>query len=257
MFFARSGLGIEPLGNGRVSLHGWSKALCIALFLMLLLVALQSARMGVAGLIVEMAQGEVDRWAATNSRRGLREVSRVAGFFSDSLGFMPDNPWALERLGALDLARVRLSRTPRDAVAFTRDARLRFRRALQLRPTSPFLWANVARSKLLLDEIDDEFFRTLRYADELGPWEPATQRSVLFTGLATWGKLDSGLQQAVKGAIERGAKHDAPKMYEIVKSYRRFELVCGIKEYNLIAGPDCRAAPLGVRSGQRSTKANR
>ena len=250
-------MGIDALGDGRFSLHGWSKALCVALFLILLLIALQSARMGVAGLIVELAQTEVDRWASTQTRRGLREINRVAGYFSDSLAFMPDNPRALEGFAALDLARVRLARVPRDAVAFTRDARLRFRRALQQRPTSPYLWASIARSKLLLDETDDEFFRALRYANVLGPWEPATQRSVLFTALAAWGKLDSVLQQAVTGVIERGARHDAPKMYEIVKSYRRFDLVCGIQEYNLIAGPDCRRAQADARSGQRVTKGKR
>ncbi len=238
-------------------LDGRSKALCIALFVFLLLVFFQAARMGVSGLIVEMAQREVDRWTATNSRRGLRDLNRVAGYFSDSLAITPDNPWALEALGGLDLARVRLARVPRDAVAYTRDARARFRRALEQRPTSPFLWANVARSKLLLDEIDDEFLKALRTANELGPWEPASQRSVLFSGLAAWGKLDAGLQRDLGAVIARGGRHDVAKLYEIVKSYRRFDLVCGIQEYNSIAALDCRRTEVGAKSGQRAIKGNR
>ena len=257
MFSARSRRSIEALGDRNLSFEGRVKVLCIALFVILLLITLQSARMGVSGLIVELAQREVDRWASTNARRGLREINRVAGYFADSLAFTPSNPWALEGLGGLDLAMVRLARMPRDAVASTREARLRFRRALQQRPTSPFLWANIARSKLLLDEIDDELFRALRIADELGPWEPSAQRNVLFVGLATWEKLDAGLQKSLRGVIGRGGRHDAPKMYEIVKSYRRFDLVCGVQEYNFIAGPDCRRLESGVGSGQRVTKGNR
>jgi len=253
----RSEQGIDALENRGISFNGRIKVFCIALFVILLLIAFQSARMGVAGLIVELAQREVDRWASTSTRRGLREVNRVAGYFSDSLGFAPDNPWALEGLGGLDLAKVRLARVPKDAVAFTRDARMRFRHALQQRPTSPFLWANIARSKLYLDEIDDEFFSALRHADQLGPWEPVTQRSVLFTALAAWEKLDSGLQQAVAALVVRGGARDARKLFEIVKSYRRFDLVCGIREYNLLAGADCKRLEIGVKSRQRVVKDNR
>lgn len=257
MSSAHLGLGIEALGQGRFLLHGRSKALGIALFLVLLLIALQSARMGVSGLIVELAQTEVDRWTFAPVRRGLRDINRVAGYFADSLSWEFGNPRALEGEGALDLARVRLARTPRDAVAFTKDARLRFRSALLQRPTSPFLWANLARSKLLLDEIDDEFFRAVRHANELGPWEPVTQRSILFTALAAWEKLDSSLQQMVVGVLARGASRDARKLFEIVKSYQRFGLVCGNQEYNLVAGADCKRSEVGVKSGRRMIKDSR
>ena len=236
---------------------GWIKAVCIAIFAVLALIAVQSARMGVAGLTVELAQSEVNRWAATPARRGLGELNRVAGYFSESLGIIADNPWALEGLGARDLARVRVSRTPAEAVAFTRDSHLQFRRALQQRPTSPFLWANIARSKLLLDEIDEDFFKAMRYADELGPWEPASQQMVLFAGLAAWAKLDPGLQQSMSGILRRGSLRNAPKLYEIVKSYMRFDLVCGIGEYNSIAGPDCRRIENAAKSGRRMNKGNR
>jgi len=82
-------------------------------------------------------------------------------------------------------------------------------------------------------------FTALRHADELGPWEPGVQQTVLFVGLATWDRLDPGLRQGVVRTLERGALRNAPKMYEIVKSYRRFELVCGVKKYNEISGSDC------------------
>ena len=209
-------------------------ALCLVIF--------QSARLGLSGLIVELAQIEMDRWTFSKRPQPMAEVSRVAGYFSDSLGFAPNNPWALEGLGTLDLARVRLSNAPAEALAFAKDAHGRFRAALRQRPTSPFLWANLALSKVYLDEMDDEFFAALRHADQLGPWEPGTQQVVLFAGLAAWDKLDAGQQRALSRVVERGGRRNALKMFEIVKSYRRFDLVCGRNGYDALAGADCRKA---------------
>lgn len=240
-------------GSGR-----WNRAACIAMFLILLLVTLQSARLGVAGLIVELGQQEVDRWALSKRPYGISDLSRIAGIFNDGLDLVADHPWALESLGALDLARMRLSGNPRAAKAYTQDARIRFRQALHQRPASPFLWANLALSKLYLDEVDDEFLDALRYANELGPWEPAAQQTVLFAGLAAWEKLDAGMRQEMTGVLERGTFRNAEKLYAIAKSFRRFDLVCGISSYDLISGVDCRSAGSAPQAGRSTNnKGNR
>src|SRR5450759_1682129 len=214
--------------------HRWGKAGCVALFILLALTAVQCARLGVAGLFVQLAQGEVDRWTSASRTPGMAEVRSAAKYFSDSLGYASGNPWALEGLGALDLEKMRASRIPREALAVTRDARMRFRQPLLQRPTSPFLWANLALTKLYLNEIDEELLTALRHADALGPWEPTVQQTTLFVGLAVWRDLDPGLRQALARTVERGALRNAQKMFEIVKSYGRFDLVCAIKEYKLI-----------------------
>lgn len=241
----------ETPSSGRVR---WGQAACIALFLFLLLVTLQSARLGVAGLIVELGQQEVDRWTLSRKPYGISELNRIAGIFNDGLGLVADHPWALESLGALDLARMRLSGNPRAAKAYTQDARIRFRQALYQRPASPFVWANLALSKLYLDEVDGEFFDALRYANELGLWEPAAQQTVLFAGLAAWEKLDAGMRQQMTDVLERGASRNAEKMYAIARSFRRFDLVCGIKSYDLIGGADCRNAVGTAKSGTITRK---
>lgn len=223
-----------------ISVHGWRKAGCIVIFIGLGLIAAQSARMGFAGLIVELGQKEVDRWTVFSRPQGMREINRVARYFSDSLDYVPDNPWALEGLGALDLARMRLSRIPTQAVGYAWAARLRFRQALQQRPASPFLWANLALAKLYLDEIDAEFSVALRNADELGPWEPTTQGTVLFAGLAAWEKLDSDHRNMLVGVLQRGAVRNSVKMIEIVKSFGRWDLICGRKGYHSLGDADCR-----------------
>ncbi len=180
----------------------------------------------------------------------MAEISRTAKYLTESLGYTPDNPWALEGAGALDLTKMRGSRIPRQAHAAARDAHARFRQALLQRPTSPFLWANLALTKLYLDEIDSELLAALRHADELGPWEPAVQQTILFVGLAVWPDLDSGMRLALARTIERGGSRNAQKMFEIVKSYARFDLICAIQRYEPIAGPDCTRAAEAAKSGE-------
>lgn len=223
----------------------------IALMAALALVAAECARLGISGLIVELAQTETDKLAASPRARPAAELDRVAGFFSDSLAYAPRNPWALEGLAALDLARVRLAKDPPKALAFARDAHTRLREAIRQRPTSPFLWANLALAKLYLDQVDSEFFLALRQADDLGPWEPATQQGVLFAGLAAWDKLSEDQRQSMQRVVQRGGVRNARKLFEIVKSYRRFDLVCPLGGYDAVAGADCRKAAAAAQSAKR------
>lgn len=223
----------------------------MALFIVVALIAVQCARLGMAGLLVQSAQGdEIDAWTPASPKPGMAQIRRATKYFADSLGYMPDNPWSLEGLGAMDLARMRTSTIPREALAVTRSAGARFRQALLERPTSPFLWANLALTKLYLEEIDDELLTALRHADELGPWEPTVQQTVLFVGLAVWQDLDPGLRQTLARTIARGATRDTRKMFNIVKSYTRFDLVCAIEQYKLIAAPDCAKAATDAGVGE-------
>lgn len=207
-----------------------------------------------AGLLVQTAQSEINRSTIASRTPDRQEIRSAARLFSDSLEFAAGNPWALEGLGALDLARMRASRIPREALAVTRDARVRFREALLLRPTSPFLWANLALSKLYLNQIDDELLTALRHANELGPWEPNVQQTVLFVGLAVWRDLDPELRQALARTIERGASRNANKIHEIVKSYARFDLICAIEKYQLIAAADCKKAAAAAKPGESKAR---
>ncbi len=235
----------------------WGKAGYVALFIILALTAVQCIRLGMAGLLVQTAQFEVDRWTPASRTPGVAEISRTAKYLTESLGYTPDNPWALEGVGALDLAKMRASRIPRQAHAAARDAHARFRQALLQRPTSPFLWANLALTKLYLDEIDDELLTALRHADELGPWEPSVQQTTLFVGLAVWRDLDPALRQALARTVERGASRNANKMFEIVKSYTRFDLICAIEKYQAIAAADCGKAAETAKSAKPAAPTNK
>lgn len=228
----------------------WDMAVGALLFVLLALTSAQCARLGAAGLQVQLAQGEIDQWTVPARKPTNAELRSAAKYFVASLGYAAGNPWALEGLAALELARMRGSMVPIEALAVTRSARVRLHQALQQRPTSPFLWANLALTKLHLDEIDEELVTALRHADELGPWEPTVQQTILFVGLAAWQELDAGRRQALARSLERGAQDNARKMFEIVKSYGRFDLVCAIREYKALGAPDCGKAPAVANPGE-------
>ena len=230
-----------------------ARALHVAAFILLALIAVQTARLGAAGLFVQLGQNETDAWPAAPRSPSAAELGRGAKYFADGLDYVSDYPWALEGAGATDLARMRASTRPREALAAAEDAHRRFREALQLRPTSPFLWANIALTKLYLDEIDAELFAALRHADELGPWEPTVQRTILFVGLARWADLAPDLKQMLLQTIRRGADRDARNLFEIAKSYTRLDLVCAIEEYRRIAGSACDRAAQTVKPGAAGT----
>ncbi len=243
-------LGARPHRGCQLSVASFSKvtnamarpnarAVAVACAVLLAVVAFESLRLGLGGLIVELAQSESDRRTAPGRTAPKAELDRLAGFYADSLAFHPGNPWALESLGVADLARMRATRSPLEAQALARDAYKRFREALGQKPASPFLWANLALSKLYLDELDDEFRAALRHADELGPWEPSTQEIVLFASLAAWQSSDAAMRRATTAVLERGASRNALKLFGIVKRFQRLDLVCPLPGYHSIAAQDC------------------
>ncbi len=238
-----------------VSAHRRGRAAYIALFIVLALIAAQTARLGLSGLFAQLGQNEIGQWTPAGSRPpDAAQIARAAKFYSDSLGYVAGSPWALEGAGAMDLARMRISKKPREALASVKDAHVRFRRALLQRPTSPFLWANLALTKLYLNETDDELFAALRQADELGPWEPTVQQTILFVGLARWQDLGPDLRQVMLQTIRRGAAREPRKIFEIVNSYARFDLVCAIEEYRRIAGSECKNAVQTVKPEATQTQ---
>ena len=235
-------------GPGR-PLRRSARARELVLVVLLVLVALATVRLGIAGLFVELAQERIDQWAPGTSRPPAVEVERAAGYFSDSLSLAADDPWALEGAGAMDLARMRASTDPREALAAAQEARARFRLALRARPTSPYLWANLALTKLYLDEIDAELLAALRHADELGPWQQTIQQTVVFVGLAAWPHLDSRMRNSLLQTMRRGAVRSPQKILEIGKSYARLDLVCAIQQISSIAAAECSKAAAAAESG--------
>jgi len=199
-----------------------------ALILILGCLAWKAGKEGISNYYVEAAHQEIGRWATPGQRFRGDEWARVNQYLSESLRYSPNNAWSLEEMGAFQLRRMRAATDPVLATALARSANADFHLALIERPTSPFTWANLALSKLYLDELDDELFAALRHADELGPWEPEIQQSVLFVGLAVWHKLGTAQRAELVRTLERAMRRNAQRVTEIVKTFNRFDLLCGL-----------------------------
>ncbi|MDA0225754.1 MAG: hypothetical protein O2975_06525 [Proteobacteria bacterium] len=193
--------------------------------------AVQSAWLGASSHHAQLAHAHLEPWTVTKLQLEGRARDAAEFHAQKSLHYAAGNPEALGQMGTLGLAKMRESRVPAQALAAAQAARRDYRRALERRPTSPFLWANLALAKLYLDEIDDEMADALRRANLLGPWEPAVQQATVFVGLAAWHKLDADVHDVLAGAIERAGHRNAAAMYGTVNSYGRLDLLCGIEGY--------------------------
>jgi hypothetical protein len=216
------------------------RAVCAGVLILLLgLWALKAGKEGLSNFYLQSAYQGLDRPAAPGERLRGEEWMRVMKYLTDSLRYSPRNPWTLEEMGALQMRRMRAPTDSRLPMVAVRSANVNYHMALMQRPTSPVAWANLALTKLYLDEQDDELFGALRHADELGPWEPEVQQLVLFVSLAAWDKLGAAQRAAVVRTLERAAQRDAGKAANIVESFKRLDLLCDIKNDKLKVEEPC------------------
>ena len=204
-----------------------------ALILLLLCLAWMAGIEGISNLYVHWANREINRWATPGQRVRGEDWTRVMQNLTESLRYSPNNAWALEAMGAFQLRRKRVATDPALAAAAVRSANTYLHLTLMERPTNPIAWANLALSEFHLNDLDEDLFAALRHADELGPWEPEVQYLVLFVGLAAWDKLGADQRAATVRTLKRAMRQNAPKVTELVKSFKRFDLLCDIKDEKL------------------------
>ena len=199
-----------------------------ALILLLGFLAFKAGQEGLSNFYAQSAQLEIERWAKPGRSLRGNEGARVTQYLGNSLHYSPDNPWPLELRGTLQLRNVSAAKDPRLAVAAARSANTDFHLALVQRPSSPFAWASLALTKLYLGEQDEELFRALARAEQLGPWEHEVQQTVVFVGLTVWNRLNPAQQATVVRAMNRGAQRNPGKIAEIARTFNRVDLFCAL-----------------------------
>jgi len=230
------------------------RAVCAGVLILLLgLWALKAGKEALSSSYLQSAYQGLDRSATPGQRLREDEWMRAMKYLADSLRYSPRNPWTLEEMGALQLRRMRAPTDSSLPMVAVRSANVNFHMALMRRPTSPVAWANLALTKLYLDEQDDELFEALRHADDLGPWEPEVQQLVLFVSLAAWDKLGTAQRAAAVRTLERAAQRDAEKAANIVENFKRLDLLCDIKNDKLKVEEPC--SRLRKSTAERSSQA--
>jgi len=187
----------------------------------------ESAKRGLADWRSMRGRHEIAGWAERRTNPTPERLRDAITSLVDALELTPQDPTLIEHLGtALEL---RASGAPPDSEAqrlYLAAALSYFRNAAALRPTSPYTWANILLTKYRLDEIDDEFFRSMGNALDFGPWEPAVQLIAADTALGAWENLDSGLRARAIENLQRAALRQADALARIATHHRRVDLVC-------------------------------
>jgi hypothetical protein len=138
-----------------------------------------------------------------------------------ALSLSPGDPTAHEALAVLETERL-------DSLEFLNDADVHLRKALELRPASPYTWVNFATLRYRLNDVDGPFQAALVQAVRLGPGEPEIQRRVADLGLAVWDELTEPTRTLVRQAIEWGMRRNAPEMLQIAERRGRLPVACGL-----------------------------
>ena len=233
----------------------WRAAIASALILLVGIHALLAGKEGLSNIYALLAYQELNHPSMTEQRFRVDGGARAMQYLTESLRYSPNNAWALEQMGALQLRRMKIFTGPLqalNALNAARSANLHAHRALLERPTSPYIWANLALSKLSLNEQDGELLQALRRADELGPGEPEVQKMVIYVSLAVWNRLDPAQQASVVRTMERGAQRDPGTIANIAKGFNRFDLICAINKLKSVVGKACNPVKKSKKMANRS-----
>lgn len=107
-----------------------------------------------------------------------------------------------------------------------RQALSHFRTALDARPAWPYAWANVARVKLRLGELDAEFEHAARQAARLGPWERGVQLEIVRIALEAERRFSPETRRTVLRMMSNALVRNEREVAELAVRFGRLDLLC-------------------------------
>ena len=185
----------------------------------LVFVSVWAVRWGTADALAYDATREINTWTATGVSPGIDTWMWVRSDLQQAERLAPSDPAVAELLGVLHLQRA-------GRAEFSELALEYFRRALELRPSSPYTWANEAEARYRLGMTNPPFERILVVTQRLGPSEPETQRLLAELGLAMWDEIGPETRQAVKAAIGAGMRRNPLEILRISERRGKLSLAC-------------------------------
>ena len=174
---------------------------------------------GRSDAIVYSASQEMGTWAASRVQPGKETLGWVRAELEEALAIEPRDPTTHELLALLETRNL-------DNEEYQRDAIVHFRRALELRPTAPYSWANFAEVKYRIGDTGAEFENALIRASQLGPSEREVQRTVADLGLAVWNEVGPRTQEAVDRTVGAGMRRNPLEMLQIAERRGRLDIAC-------------------------------
>ncbi|MGZ5572807.1 MAG: hypothetical protein ACXWF6_16920 [Usitatibacter sp.] len=177
------------------------------------------AQEGRSDAIAYNASVEMGTWSASHAQPGEQTWSWVRDDLNLAAKLDPKDPVVQDLLGALHASR-------HDRPEYISQAVVYFRNALEMRPTSPYTWANLAEAKYRLGDTGKEFEVALVRAAELGPSEPEVQRIVADFGLAVWDEAKPETRLVIDRMVAAGLRRNPPEMLQISGRRGRLQIAC-------------------------------
>ena len=213
---------------------------------LLLALCVFCARWGFADLVALDALSTQATLQATATRTGEAVEAKAADEVVSALlraqHIDPGNPATAEQLGGAYTMDVQKGRDAGPKSAVSRQwsqAYEQYSRAVVLRPTSPYSWANRAWAKYYLGQIDRDLYLALQNAINLGPWEPEVQFVVVDLGFALWEEMPVDLRPQVLTLAQNGVRRYAAQIIAIAKKRGHLADVCKFEK--LAPLPACKS----------------
>ena len=106
------------------------------------------------------------------------------------------------------------------------EAGVHLRRALALRPVSPYTWSDLAMQQYRSGDTGPEFQTALGFAARLGPNEPPVQGVLADYGLAVLDELPQANRLAVESAVASGMRRAPGYFLQVAQRRGRLDVAC-------------------------------
>lgn len=176
----------------------------------------QALRIGSADAIVYDAAKEMSTWIASRSTPAPQTMEWVHDDLQRAAARVPSDPSVHELLGILQALRP----------GYADETLVHLSKALELRPTSPYSWANLVAAHYRKGGGGPQFEAALRRAAETGPWEPEVQRAVVDYGLAVYGEVAPVTRTAIDRMIAAGMIRNPLEIMRIAQRRGRLDTAC-------------------------------
>jgi len=162
----------------------------IILIPVLLYLTVIAGTRGLADVYARPAITRLNEWKAGKIKIAQDEWPVLISDLSLALRLDKNNPEIHEWLGLAEEGQyVQGSVEWNKASVARRIAAAYYRESINLQPTWPYAWADLATVKYRLREFDDELVEALHKSIQLGPWEPGIRRVVADIGMGIWSRL--------------------------------------------------------------------
>ncbi|HXF79041.1 MAG TPA: hypothetical protein VN598_09280 [Usitatibacter sp.] len=194
-------------------------AVAVPASVVLALLAVQAWRLGASGETVYRAADEMATWSASRHEPDAAGVEWLIADLEAARLQAPGDPNVEELLGTLAMKRT-------DRPGFLDEALGHFRAAVELRPSSPYAWAEVVAAQYREGDTKGSIEAAMRNAARLGPAEPEVQRTVVDYGLALWDEEAPETRRAVETAVTGAMMRDPAETLHIAERRDRLAVAC-------------------------------